>query len=351
MVEIELQNVVAFKDGIKVLDDVSLKVKDKEYVGLLGPTGSGPSFTLKVIAGILPIHSGKLLFDGEDVTNLPPEDRDTGFIFERFNLFPHMNVMENVMYGPKMKTLDLELKEKETYEILRMVRLDGRENAFPKELSGGMQQRVGIARALVAGAKTLLLDQPYRALDAKIREEMRFEISELVRELELTALHSTHETEEAMIIADKIAIFKEGQLQQFGDSKKLFERPSNEFVASFLAESNVYEGTASGGVVDLGPIQLNSDSELEGQVKVVIRQHGIQISYDGTRLSETNLFEGKITKIRVLGEFIRFHIVLESGFEIISRQLLALEWRNPNRFLGSNVLISMQPSEVKVFQN
>jgi len=349
MASITLENIVAKKDGRTVLDHVSFHIEAAEYLGLLGPTGSGPSFTLKVIAGILPVESGKLFIDGEDMTNVPPEDRNTGFIFEQFNLFPHMTVMDNVLYGPRMRRLDLVSKKNEAREILRMVRLDGREEAYPRELSGGMQQRVGIARAVVSGASILLLDQPYRALDAKIKAEMRFEISEIVKELGLTALHSTHETEEAMMISDRIAIFNQGKLLQIGTPKEIFENPVNQFVAGFLTESNIYSGLIKQGRVEVDGLQLITKSELEGPVDVIIRHHAVELSIDGNLETNVNVFSGKITKIRVLGEFIRFNVKLRSGLEIITRQLLSLEWRNPTRLHGTQVLIGINPAEIKIF--
>jgi len=349
MVSITLENIVAKKNGRIVLNNVSFHIEQGEYIGLLGPTGSGPSFTLKVIAGINPIESGKLSINGEDMTNVPPEDRNTGFIFEQFNLFPHMTVMDNVLYGPRMRTLNLDEKKREAREILRMVRLDGREGAYPKELSGGMQQRVGIARAVVSGAQILLLDQPYRALDAKIKAEMRFEISELVKELGLTALHSTHETEEAMMISDRIAIFNQGKLQQIGSPEDIFEQPTNQFVAGFLAESNLYTGSVENQKLEVNGIHFRTKSDLSGPVDVIIRHHAVKLSLDGDMEESENIFSGRITKIRVLGEFIRFNIKLKSGLEIISRQLLSLQWRNPQRLLRKPAFIAIRPEDIKVF--
>ncbi|MDH5644503.1 MAG: ABC transporter ATP-binding protein, partial [Candidatus Heimdallarchaeota archaeon] len=241
MASIELQNVTVKIGNNILLDNVSLKVDDGAYIGLLGPSNGGPSFVLKVIAGLLPIYSGKIFIDEVDVTDSHPEDRNVGFIFEQFNLFPHLTVLDNILYGPRVKGIDLTTKEREAKEVISMVRLENRESALSKELSGGMQQRTGIARAITAGAKILLLDQPYRALDAKIREEMRFEIRELVKELGMTAIHSTHETEEAMLTSDKIAVFNEGKLLQFDNPETVYKIPVNAFVAGFLAESNKFQ--------------------------------------------------------------------------------------------------------------
>ena len=190
MTKIVLENVNAkHKSGANLID-VSMLIEDGEYVAVLGPTGSGPSELLKVIAGLLPITSGKIFFDGIDVSDLPPEDRHIGMVFEQFNLFPHLSVMDNLLYGPRMRRSNIEKKTKVASEIINMVRLNGREDAISRELSGGMQQRVGIARALVADSQLLLLDQPYRALDAKIRAEMRLEVRNIVKGIGISCLHS-----------------------------------------------------------------------------------------------------------------------------------------------------------------
>ncbi len=347
MSQIELKNVTVEKDGKVLLDNISLLITDGEYVGLLGPTGSGPSYILQVISGLLQVTSGQILMDGVDVTLSPPEDRHVGFIFEQFNLFPHLNVLENLLFGPRMRREDLEQKTRIAREIISLVRLSGREDAYPKELSGGMQQRVGIARAVTAGAKIMLLDQPYRALDAKIREEMRFEIREIVKDLSLTAIHATHETEEAMIISDRIAIFNGGKLEQIGTPEEVFTSPNNLFVASFLAESNILEGELENGKFSVGDIFLELDEELNGSGKVVIRHQACNLSIE--EIKGVNIFTVKVSKIRILGEFIRFTVIVNDKLELICREILNPKWEDPFQFIDQDLYLKINPIEIKFY--
>ncbi|MHA2251106.1 MAG: ABC transporter ATP-binding protein [Candidatus Kariarchaeaceae archaeon] len=350
MASIELQNVTVVEKGKVLLDKVTFQVDDGEYLGLLGPSGEGPSAILKLIAGLLPITSGKILISGIDVTNVPPEDRKVGFIFEQFNLFPHLTVLGNLLYGPRMRRDDLEIKTNVAKEIITMVRLDNREDAIPRELSGGMQQRVGIARAVTAGANIMLLDQPYRALDAKIRGEMRFEIREIIKELGLTALHATHEIEEGMVTADRLAVFSKGKLEQIDTPENVYEKPNSVFVASFLAESNHYKAVAQNGIASFSGIKLEVDEKISGEVSLIIRHHVVEIFIDTEPLG-SNVLTGKITNIRLLGEFIRFVVKINEELNIVSREMLALRWSKPQEFLNQQVYVRVRPSSIKLFKD
>lgn len=353
MTKIILDEIIAkHKSGAK-LDNVSFEIQSGEYIAVLGPTGAGPSEILKVIAGLLPIQGGRIFFDEKDISQLPPEDRGIGMIFEQFLLFPHLSVLDNLLYGPRMCREDIEEKTKIAEEIISMVRLDGRENAISRELSGGMQQRVGVARAIVAGAKILLLDQPYRALDAKIRAEMRIEVRNIVKNLGLTAVHSTHETEEAMLLADKVAIFNNGKLEQFDTPTKVFDHPKTEFVASFLAESNVWDIKTKDGVVFLKDIEIKYDMNeypSEKYSRLVLRQHAIDLFFSNEKIpKEWNKFLSTITKVRLLGEFIRISVEVD-GTEFIVRDLLNPELNDPLQLVGKQISIAFPIHEVKLFE-
>jgi ABC-type Fe3+/spermidine/putrescine transport system ATPase subunit len=343
MAEIKLESVTVRDKGKIVLDNVSLTIESGEYVALLGPTGSGPSHLLEVIAGLLPVDSGTVYINNKDVTLMPPEDRKIGFVFEQFNLFPHLSVLDNLLYGPRMRDEDLEVKTRIAREIIGMVRLDGRENALTKELSGGMQQRVGVARAITAGAEILLLDQPYRALDAKIREEMRSEIRDLVKELGLTALHATHEKEEAMITADRIAVFSDGKLLQIDAPQEIFNNPTSNFVAQFLANSNQYTGQFVDGIFQADGIQFQLEKSNPDLRQILIREQDISISIKP--LEGVNVFEGTIVKTRLLGEFIRFTIQI-SSITMVCRELLSLNHKNFREMLNRPIWIKIQPQDI-----
>ncbi|MCH8907779.1 MAG: ABC transporter ATP-binding protein [Candidatus Heimdallarchaeota archaeon] len=347
MASVELIDVSIRIKGTIVLDRVSLKIEDKEYVALLGPSGAGPSYVLQAIAGTIPIESGIILINEQDVTHLPPEDRFVGFIFERFNLFPHLSVLDNLLFGPRMRREDLEEKEKIAREMLNLVRLNGREDAISRELSGGMQQRVGIARAVTAGAKILLLDQPYRALDAKIRMEMRFEIREIVKELGLMAVHATHDTEEAMLTSDKIAVFNSGKVEQFDLPDIVFNQPQSVFVANFLAESNIFDGSITNSQASFNEVILNSNSDQEGTGKILIRQREVRIHMSSDGLN--NYLSGTVVAIRILGEFIRIVVKINESLILTSKELLSLRWKNPSELIGKDVFVNIHPSKIKLF--
>ncbi len=352
MTKITLKNIyTSHKSGSK-LDNIDMVIETGEYIAVLGPTGAGPSEILKVIAGLLPVASGQLLFDEIDVSDFPPEDRGIGMIFEQFQLFPHLSVLDNLLYGPRMRREDIDKKIEVAKEIISMVRLDGREDAISRELSGGMQQRVGVARAIVAGAKILLLDQPYRALDAKIRAEMRVEIKNIVKGLGLTAIHSTHETEEAMMLADRIVIFNNGVLEQYDTPEKVFDEPRTEFVASFLAESNVWDITIDNNQVKLGEINIKYNSNKypdKSYNRMVLKQHAIDLFFNADNIPNNwNSFNGKITKVRLLGEFIRVTVDV-NGIEFIVRDLLNPDLRDPLHLIDEEIILGFPVNEVNLF--
>ncbi|MHA1342211.1 MAG: ABC transporter ATP-binding protein [Promethearchaeota archaeon] len=242
MVEIELKNVSKFYGKIKALENVNLKIKDQEYFIILGPTGAGKTTLLKIIAGLIQPTKGKVYFDGKDVTNVPANDRNLGFVFENYALFPHMNVFQNICYSGRIKDRDPEITKTLADQVLMLTLLKGRNDAKPHELSGGMQQRVALCRALLNLESTgiLLLDEPLKALDAGLRMNLRKEIRDMAKSkfLKLTTVHVTNEMEEAMMVADRIAILNKGKIVQIGDPYEIYYRPKNLFVANFMSEIN-----------------------------------------------------------------------------------------------------------------
>ena len=221
---------------------------------LLGPSGCGKTTLLRLIAGLIEPDSGEIYIGDRRVDKVPPEDRDIGFVFQTFALFPHMTAWSNVIYGPKVKNFDAKQAETIGHEVLELVKLNERLNAYPSELSGGMMQRIAVARALAAGAKTLLLDEPLGQLDAKVRNEIRYEIRRMAKDLKLTAIHVTHDQAEAMSISDRIAVMKKGKIVQVGTSQELYMHPNSLFVAHFIGESNFLEGYIT---------KANGQSEIE----------------------------------------------------------------------------------------
>src|SRR5512136_1641620 len=242
MPDVRIENVTKRFGKFLAVNNVSLHVRDKEYFALLGPSGCGKTTLLRLIAGLIRPDEGDIYIGDKLVNDVPPEDRDIGFVFQTFALFPHMNVWNNVIYGPRVKGFDMKKAATIGDEVLEMVRLHERLDAFPNELSGGMMQRIAVARALAAGARLLLLDEPLGQLDAKVRNELRYDIRKMAKDLELTAIHVTHDQSEAMAISDRIAVMKKGTVKQIGTPSDLYMSPQNIFVANFIGESNFFEG-------------------------------------------------------------------------------------------------------------
>jgi ABC-type Fe3+/spermidine/putrescine transport system ATPase subunit len=242
MPDVRIENVTKRFGKLLAVNNVSLHVHDKEYFALLGPSGCGKTTLLRLIAGLIKPDEGEIYIGDRLVNDVPPEDRDVGFVFQTFALFPHMNAWNNVTYGPRVKGFNMKEASTIGHEVLEMVKLHERIDAFPSELSGGMMQRIAVARALAAGAKLLLLDEPLGQLDAKVRNDLRYDIRRMTKDLGLTAIHVTHDQSEAMAISDRIAVMKKGAVKQVGAPSELYMAPQNIFVANFIGESNFLEG-------------------------------------------------------------------------------------------------------------
>ena len=240
---VSLKNIVVeFEDGEKILKNISLDIKDKEFVTLLGPSGCGKTTTLRIIAGFLDPTSGDVIFDGKRINGLPPHKRNVNTVFQKYALFPHLNVYENIAFGLRVKKLPEKEVVKRVGEMLELVNLKGYEKRSVNRLSGGQQQRVAIARALVNHPKVLLLDEPLGALDLKLRKEMQTELRKIQQALELTFVYVTHDQEEALTMSDTVVVMNNGHIQQIGSPTEIYNEPTNAFVADFIGESNIVNG-------------------------------------------------------------------------------------------------------------
>lgn len=239
---ISLQNIAVSFDGERILNDINLDIKDKEFVTLLGPSGCGKTTTLRIIGGFLMPDSGSILFDGKEINNLPPYKRNVNTVFQRYALFPHLNVFENIAFGLRVKKIGEAEIKKRVGEILELVNLRGYEKRSIARLSGGQQQRVAIARALVNRPKVLLLDEPLGALDLKLRKEMQIELKHMQQALEITFVYVTHDQEEALTMSDTVVVMNKGDIQQIGSPVDIYNEPKNAFVADFIGESNIIGG-------------------------------------------------------------------------------------------------------------
>lgn len=239
---IELKNITKqYEDNI-VLKDLNLDIKKNEFLTLLGPSGCGKTTTLKIIAGFESADSGELMFKNEDISSLPPYKRQVNTVFQKYALFPHMNIFDNIAFGLKLKKLPKEEIEAEVKKMLHLVALDGFEKRKVDSLSGGQQQRVAIARALVNKPEILLLDEPLGALDLKLRKEMQIELKKIQKEVGITFVFVTHDQEEALTMSDTIIVMNKGVIQQMGTPQDIYNEPANAFVADFIGESNIIDG-------------------------------------------------------------------------------------------------------------
>ena len=239
---ISLQNIHVAFDGETILDNINLDIKDKEFVTFLGPSGCGKTTTLRIIGGFLTPDSGKVYFDGKEINKLPPYKRNVNTVFQRYALFPHLNVYENIAFGLRVQKRPEKEIQKRVQEMLELVNLMGYEKRSINRLSGGQQQRVAIARALINQPKVLLLDEPLGALDLKLRKEMQIELKRIQQSLEITFIYVTHDQEEALTMSDTVVVMKDGVIQQIGSPVDIYNEPQNAFVANFIGQSNIIGG-------------------------------------------------------------------------------------------------------------
>lgn len=239
---IQFQNIVKDFDGQLVLKGITLDIYENEFVTLLGPSGCGKTTLLRILAGFLSPNEGKLIFDGEEISQLPPYQRELNTVFQKYALFPHMDVYENIAFGLKIKKMSKDVIEQKVMKMLKLIGLEGYEKRNVTLLSGGQQQRIAIARALVNEPKVLLLDEPLAALDLKLRKEMQYELKRIQQEVGITFIYVTHDQEEALTMSDKIVVMKDGEIQQVGTPTDIYNEPENRYVANFIGESNIISG-------------------------------------------------------------------------------------------------------------
>lgn len=289
---IQLENVSVAFDGEKVLDNLSLSIKDKEFVTLLGPSGCGKTTTLRIIAGFIEPDSGNLYFDGKRINDIPPYKRQVNTVFQRYALFPHLNVFENIAFGLRLKKMpDAEIRKK-VFDMLELVNLKGYASRKVGNLSGGQQQRVAIARALVNNPRVLLLDEPLAALDLKLRKDMQNELKRIQKQSNITFVYVTHDQEEALSMSDTVVVMDEGVIQQIDTPLDIYNEPANAFVADFIGESNILDGVMleDYSVLVAGHKYTCSDKGFAKNepVDVVIRPEDIKVvASDQSHLSGT----------------------------------------------------------------
>ena len=312
----EKQNIIDLKDihvtfdGEQVLDGLDLSIKDKEFITLLGPSGCGKTTTLRIIAGFLEPDEGELIFEGRDISGVPAYKRQVNTIFQRYALFPHLNVYDNIAFGMRIKKISEDEIKKSVKEMLSLVNLEGFEKRRINTLSGGQQQRVAIARAIANKPKVLLLDEPLAALDLKLRKDMQKELRNIQRQLGITFLFVTHDQEEALTLSDRVVVMDKGKIQQVGTPQDIYNEPQNAFVADFIGESNILDGVMlkdfSVNFSGQTFVCLDKGFEENEPIDAVVRPEDVDIVE-----KSKGMLTGTVTSVDFLG--VHYEIIVDIG--------------------------------------
>jgi putative spermidine/putrescine transport system ATP-binding protein len=346
-VQLSVKGIVRRFGPVAALDGIDLDAAEGEFLTILGPSGSGKTTLLKTVAGFEIPDEGRVLLGGEDITLAPPRRRDVGMVFQNYALFPHMTVAQNVAFPLEMRRRSREEISRRVEEALRLVELQSFGDRLPRQLSGGQQQRVALARAVVFGPRLLLLDEPFGALDRKLRESLQLEVRQLQRRLRLTTLFITHDQEEALIMSDRIAVMDKGRIQQVGLPGDLYARPASRFVADFLGESNLLEGmaaSASAVLPGFGEVPLPQPHP-PGAVTLLLRPEALRLGAE----AETVPCRGRGTVIDTvfLGLSAKLRLRLEGGGEVLARIPLRPS-TPPPAAEGEMVAVGFSPEDVHV---
>ncbi|MCW4020680.1 MAG: ABC transporter ATP-binding protein [Candidatus Bathyarchaeota archaeon] len=352
MPSVQLANVSKRYGDIAAVENVNLKIEDKEYLCIIGPSGCGKTTLIKCVSGITKPTEGEVYIDGKPVNKVPIQDRGVGYVFQEIALFPHMDVYGNVSYGPVVKGWEASKTRSLVEEMLNMMTLRERASDQPSVLSGGAQQKTAIARALASGFRLLLLDEPLGSLDAKVRTMLRRELRKMVKDLELTAVHVTHDQAEAMALADKIVVMKAGRIVEVGTPLELYLRPKQLFTANFVGEANFMVGEIAEEAEDGVKIKVNGavlrtseKGEFEGRkVVAAIRPEFVVISeHDETGES----WKGRIENTTFIGSMVRYEVRTENGELIAVKRPFASDayrWKS-----GSSVNLVFPPCSVLLY--
>ncbi len=354
MSDLSLKGIAKHFGDVVALEHVDLELARGEFTTILGPSGSGKTTMLRIVAGFEHQDAGQVLVRGKDVTQLAPAKRNMGMVFQNYALFPHMTVAENVAFPLRMRrTGRAEIRERVGWS-LDTVALGGYEERYPSQLSGGQQQRVALARAIVFDPELLLLDEPFGALDRKLREQMQLEVKRLQRRLNLTTLFVTHDQEEALILSDSIAVMNAGRIEQLGTPRAVYAEPASRFVADFIGESNLFQGRVRAITNGLLVIETEAghtlhararDGLVEGHsVSALVRPERPQPTDGG--LSGINDFEGEIIEAVYMGESEKYRVALDGGLEFLVRWPGQGEART--RSEGGRLAFSISPDDLHV---
>ena len=338
---IDLINISKSFGDVEVLEDLNLYIRQNEFLTLLGPSGCGKTTTLRIIGGFEKPTGGKVIFDGSDITNIPPYKRQINTVFQKYALFPHLNIYDNIAFGLKIKKLSKKIIDEKVKEMLRLVNLQDFENRSIESLSGGQQQRVAIARALVNEPKVLLLDEPLGALDLKLRKEMQIELKNMQKRVGITFIYVTHDQEEALTMRDTIDVMDHGKIQQIGSPIDIYNEPKNSFVAKFIGESNILDGIMredfivefSNSIFTCVDKGFSKDENIE----VVIRPEDIDIVS-----AEDGVLKGLVVSVTFKG--VHYEMIIEvDGFQWMIHSTIMAE-------VGSKVGMNILPENIHIMK-
>ena len=334
---VELSNVVKNYAGQRALDGISLSMQPGEFVALLGPSGCGKTTALRALSGLEQVDAGSIRIDGEDVVDVPVNRRDIGMVFQSYSLFPHLSAKDNVEFGLRMRRVDAAERRRRATETLELVGLAHLAGRYAHQLSGGQQQRVALARALVTRPRVLLLDEPLSALDAKVRVQLREEIRRIQTELGITTLFVTHDQEEALAVADRVAVMREGRIEQIGSPEDLYTSPATPFVAEFVGLTNRMPAQLQSGAVTVLGTQLKmlGDPQPDGAVFALIRPEDVAFAGSGTAAT--------VIGTSFLGSLRRTRVSLPDGLELAVQHDAGMSLS-----VGERVHLSLRGSPVSV---
>ncbi|MDA8234100.1 MAG: sulfate ABC transporter ATP-binding protein [Clostridia bacterium] len=348
---IDIINVTKHFGSFTALNNVNLTIPTGELVALLGPSGSGKTTLLRIIAGLEKTDQGTILFDGKDTTARDAQERQVGFVFQHYALFRHMNVFENIAFGLKVRPRKLRPSKQEihdkVHQLLELVKLEGLANRYPSQLSGGQRQRVALARALAVEPRVLLLDEPFGALDAKVRKELRRWLRRLHDELHITSVFVTHDQEEALDVADRIVILNEGRIEQLGSPEEVYERPQTPFVYNFLGNVNLFHGRIHQGKVRIGSIEVDVPQyahTLDTEAISYVRPHDFEIEREARG---NELIPAHILFIRAVGPVVHLELKREDTGELVEAELSKERYRELALKTGETVYV--KPKDLKIF--
>jgi sulfate transport system ATP-binding protein len=347
---IQIKDISKSFGSFKALDQINIDIQTGELVALLGPSGSGKTSLLRIIAGLEAANQGVILFGEEDMTHISTKERKVGFVFQHYALFRHMTVFDNIAYGlkvrPRKTRPSKKVIEEKVNELLKLVKLEAFANRYPSHLSGGQRQRVALARALAVEPKVLLLDEPFGALDAKVRKDLRRWLRRLHHDYQITSIFVTHDQEEALDVADRIVVMNEGKIEQIGTPEEVYEHPNSPFVYHFLGDVNLFKGRLHNGKLQHGDFEVDAPEfnvSVNTEAVGYVRPHDINIE----REPSPDSVSAKVNYIHAVGAVVQLELIRTDTGDFLEAEVTKEHFRSLNLKIGEEAYV--KPKQLKVF--